>query len=90
MALDPFGPVTTTCVWQMSFVAFWLASKDEPSWSQVVLIPLYAGTVAVIFQSLSTVKFPAPTVTPPNVTSVAPVKPAPKMLTVLPPDSGPP
>ena len=44
--------------------------------------------MAVIFQSLTTVKPVA--ATPPNVTSVAPVKPAPRIVTVLPPASGPP
>ena len=29
--LVPLGVVTSTCVWQMSFVAFWLGSKLEPS-----------------------------------------------------------
>ena len=31
VALEPFGVVTTTCVWQMSLVAFSDALKLEPS-----------------------------------------------------------
>ena len=52
--LAPFALVTTTCVWQMSFVAFSPVPKVEPSSAQAVVPFWKAGTVAWISQSLST------------------------------------
>jgi hypothetical protein len=43
-----------------------------------------AGTVVVIVESETTVKFPAPTLVPLNRTSVAPVKSQPEMVTGVP------
>jgi len=50
-------------------------------------VPLPAGLVAVIWVSLLTVKLLA--AAPPNETPVAPVKPEPLMVTLVPPAAGP-
>ena len=43
-----------------------------------------AGTVAVIEMSELTVKLPAPTLMPPNFTSLAPVRPVPLIVPASP------
>jgi hypothetical protein len=50
-------------------------------------VPVPAGAVAVIEASEFTVKLVAAVV--PNLTEVAPVKPLPRRLTTVPPESGP-
>ena len=50
--------------------------------------PVPAGTVAMIWSSDTTVKWP-PDV-PPNATAVAPARPVPVIVTTFPPASGPP
>ena len=62
---------------------------DVPSGPVTVTstVPVPGGEVAVICESESTVMDTA--AVPPNWTSVAPVKPLPSIVTVVPPASGP-
>jgi hypothetical protein len=79
VALAPCAPVTCTCAWQMSLLAF--SPSYTPvvgSAAQVVCVEENAGGVTRISEELTTLKLVAGT--PPKVTVVAPVKPEPRIV----------